>query len=49
MNELMVAAEINSEEESMEACDFVELGEVSTETKGGVIGHFVDGGLGKWL
>jgi hypothetical protein len=49
MNELPVPAEIRSEEESMEAGDLVELGEVSTATKGGVLGHFVDGGQGKWL
>jgi hypothetical protein len=45
MNDVTVAAEKN--EESMEACDFVELGEVSEETKGS-FGHWYDGGLGYW-
>ena len=44
MKDVMVAAEKN-EQESMEACDFVELGEVSTDTKG-LFGHFYDGGVG---
>jgi hypothetical protein len=47
MNDVLVAAEKN--EEGMEAHDFVELGEVSKETKGSLIGNWYDGGIGKWL
>jgi hypothetical protein len=43
MNDVNVAAE---NEESKEARDFVELGEVSTDTKGSG-GHFYDG-AGLW-
>ncbi|MEP7242938.1 MAG: hypothetical protein ABI885_04555 [Gammaproteobacteria bacterium] len=47
MNDVTVAAEYNNEE-STEACELVELGEVSTDTKGGW-GRFYDGGsLGLW-
>jgi hypothetical protein len=46
MNDVPVAAE-NKEEESTEACDFVELGEVSEETKGS-IGGVYDGAFGYW-
>jgi hypothetical protein len=45
MNEVSVASEKN--EESTEACDWVELGEVSTETKG-FFGNYYDGGVGAW-
>ena len=40
MNDVNVAAENN--EESKEARDFVELGEVSKDTKGALGGHFFD-------
>ena len=46
MNDVNVAAENN--DESMEARDFVELGEVSTETRGWVGGSAFDGGNGYW-
>jgi len=46
MNDSTVAAE-NYKEESTEASDFVELGEVTEETKGG-LGHVYDGGPGLW-
>jgi hypothetical protein len=50
MNE-MTAAE-GSKEESTDAQDFVEgfveMGRVSDETKGGVIGMVWDGGVGKY-
>jgi len=47
MNDVNVAAENN--DESMEARDFVEFGEVSVETKGFVSGSAYDGGGGFWL
>jgi hypothetical protein len=46
MNEVNVAAE--EIEESMEARDFVELGEVSQDTKGFISGHAYDGVNGWW-
>jgi hypothetical protein len=46
MNDVNVAAENN--EQSMEARDFVELGEVSKETKGFLGGSSYDGGNGWW-
>ena len=46
MNDVNVAAENN--EQSMEARDFVELGEVSQDTKGFVGGLAFDGGNGYW-
>jgi hypothetical protein len=45
MNDVAVAAE--NKEESTEACDFVELGEVTEETKG-LLGSFYDGAFGYW-
>ena len=45
MNDVLVAGE--NKEESMEACDFVELGEVTEETKGSW-GQVYDGALGLW-
>lgn len=46
MNDVNVAAEKN--DESTEARDFVELGDVSTDTKGFVGGKFYDGSDGWW-
>ncbi len=46
MNDVNVAAENN--EQSMEARDFVELGEVSQDTKGFSAGLAFDGGGGWW-
>ena len=46
MNDVNVAAENN--EQSTEARDFVELGDVSKETKGWVGGSAFDGGNGYW-
>jgi hypothetical protein len=46
MNDVNVAAENN--DESMEARDFVELGEVSTDTKGLVGASWFDGNGGWW-
>ena len=46
MNDSTVAAE-NDKEESTEASDFVELGDVKEETKGS-IGHRYDGAFGFW-
>jgi hypothetical protein len=46
MNE-MTAAE-GSKEESTDAQDFVEMGTVSEETKGGNWGNIWDGGVGRW-
>ncbi|HEY1283488.1 MAG TPA: hypothetical protein VGE96_03325 [Steroidobacteraceae bacterium] len=46
MNDSTVAAE-NYKEESTEAVDFVELGEVKDSTKGG-LGFFYDGAVGNW-
>ena len=46
MNDLKVAAE-NNEESSTEACELVELGEVSADTKGS-FGHWYDGGVNLW-
>lgn len=46
MNDVNVAAENN--DESMEARDFVEFGEVSQETKGFLGGSSYDGGSGWW-
>ena len=48
MNDAMTAAE-GSKEESREAQDFVEMGSVSEDTKGGIAGEVWDGGLGKWV
>ena len=47
MNDAMIAAEAQGEER-MEAQDFVELGDVSEETKGSLGGDFYDGGMGKF-
>lgn len=44
MNDAAVMAEQN--EESLEAHDLVELGEVSKETRGFIGGNWYDGGLG---
>jgi hypothetical protein len=33
-------------EEHVEELDFVEMGDVSVETKGGILGHRLDGGFG---
>ena len=46
MNDVNVAREKN--DESMDACDVVELGEVSKETKGLPVGRFYDGFFGLW-
>ena len=46
MNDSTVAAE-NYKEESTEAVDLVELGEVKEETKGSV-GNTYDGAFGLW-
>jgi len=46
MNDVNVAAEKN--DESKEARDFVELGEVSQDTKGFVAGRAFDGANGWW-
>ena len=46
MNDVNVAAENN--DESKEARDFVELGEVSTDTKGFITGKVFDGAGGWW-
>lgn len=45
MNDAMTAA-MGSEEKSTEAQDFVELGSVSEDTKGGFWGSEYDGGQG---
>jgi hypothetical protein len=48
MNDAMIAAEVQGEE-SKEAHDFVEMGKVSEETKGGIGGAFYDGVAGaRW-
>jgi hypothetical protein len=47
MNE-MTAAE-GTKEESTDAQDFVEMGTVSEETKGSVLGTEWDGGAGRWV
>jgi hypothetical protein len=47
MNDAMIAAEVNVEE-CKEAHDFVEMGSVSEETKGGIGGNIYDGALGRW-
>ena len=47
MNDAMIAAEVESEE-GKEAHDFVEMGTVSDETKGGIGGDLYDGALGRW-
>lgn len=44
--DMNVAAE--NQEESMEVRDFVELGDVSGDTKGFASGHFLDGFGGLW-
>ena len=46
MNDVYVAAEKN--DESTEARDFVELGEVSKDTKGFIGGRTYDGANGFW-
>jgi len=45
MNEAMV---VEQNDESREEQDFVELGEVSEETKGTLVGFFFDGGIGRY-
>ena len=47
MNDVMIAADAK-EESSKEAHDFVEMGRVTEETKGGPGGEFYDGGIGWW-
>jgi len=47
MNDATIAAEVQAEE-SKEAHDFVEMGRVSEETKGGIGGEWYDGALGRW-
>lgn len=47
MNDAMIAAEVEAEE-SREAHDFVEMGTVSEETKGGIGGEVYDGAIGRW-
>jgi hypothetical protein len=48
MNDAMIAAD-GQVEESKEAHDFVEMGSVSTETKGGFTGTDYDGvPTGRW-
>jgi hypothetical protein len=47
MNE-MTAAEGSKLEERKEAQDFVEMGSVSEDTKGGINGDVWDGGVGRW-
>jgi hypothetical protein len=47
MNDAMIAADAQ-EEHRMEAHDFVEMGKVSEETKGSILGDWYDGGPGKW-
>ncbi|MEJ0036701.1 MAG: hypothetical protein WDO68_11530 [Gammaproteobacteria bacterium] len=48
MNDAMTAAEVH-EEDRKEAHDFVEMGKVSEETKGGFSGEAYDGvPLGRW-
>jgi len=48
MNDAMTAAQ-GSEEQSTEAQDFVEMGSVSKDTKGGLFGDNYDGHLGWWV
>ena len=48
MNDAMIAAELQGEERK-DAHDFVELGTVSEETRGGLTGIAYDGApLGRW-
>ena len=47
MSDAMIAADVQGEE-SKEAHDFVEMGNVSEETKGSLGGDFYDGGFGKF-
>lgn len=47
MNDVLVASE--NQEESTDARDFVELGDVSTETKGFASGKMLDGAGGYWF
>lgn len=47
MNDAMTA-EMTKEESSTEAQEFVEMGSVSEETKGGWIGDWPDGGGGRF-
>ena len=47
MNDAMIAAQ-EQEESSTDAHDFVEMGKVTEETKGSLLGNFFDGGSGKW-
>ena len=42
MNDATIAADVQAEE-SKEAHDFVEMGTVSEETKGGILGNWFDG------
>jgi hypothetical protein len=46
MNEKMLAAQ--DDREHTEASDFVELGEVTSATKGLLVGAFYDGGFWWW-
>jgi hypothetical protein len=46
MNDAMTAAK--GSEDSTEAQDFVELGQVSTETQGSFFGFDYDGNFGWW-
>jgi len=48
MKNAMTAAETKNEEHSTEAQEFVELGRVSEETKGGLQGLFDDGWEGRF-
>lgn len=47
MNDAMIAAEVQGEE-GKEAHDFVEMGTVTEETKGGIGGTVYDGAIGRW-
>ncbi len=48
MNDVMAAAQ-GTEEQSTEAQDFVEMGSVSKDTKGGMFGDYYDGQFGWWV
>ena len=43
MNDAMIATDVQGQEESMEAHDFVEMGTASKETKGNPWGNTYDG------
>jgi hypothetical protein len=47
MNDAMIAADVQGEE-GKEAHDFVDLGNVTEETKGSLVGDFFDGGFGRF-